>query len=72
MNMLKALTAVIYNAFMADDMKDDDQKKLDWSAIDILGYPAYAFNDQNDHTKSFIYIKGDNGGKDYRITVQVL
>lgn len=62
--MMKALIVLIYNAINDDYMIDSERQNLDWPKIDIVKNPT------NEQGKSTIYIKGDNGGKDYKITVE--
>lgn len=62
--MKNLLAILIYNAIMDDGMLEYENQNLEWSEIDIVGNPS------NEREKSTIYIKGNNGGKDYWITVE--
>lgn len=61
--MLKNFVELIYNVIMSDGMKESP--KLDWSKLDIVTNPHGI-----EENKTVIFIKGDDGGKDYRITVE--
>jgi hypothetical protein len=62
--MTKALIVLIYKAIISDYRQAENKERLEWSMLDVVGSPRH------EEKVSTIYIKGDNGGKDYKITVE--
>lgn len=62
--MLKQLAQFIYDALVKDI--ENKASHLVWNQIDLIHDPEYV----DSEGKATIIIKGDDGGKDYRVTIE--